>query len=393
MTATATAQTSKVDIWTDEVLLNPHDTYTALREQAPVVYLEASDVWALTRYAEIRDALGDWESFSSTKVAFNPQMNEVLTGTTLASDPPLHTQLRATLSENLTPRALRGLKVTIDEKADRLVADVVDRGSFDGVRDLAQELPLQIVLDLIGVQGEVREKILPWGNAAFNLLGPMNERAQQSFPLAGELFEWTHGMQGDKLAEGSIGRAIFDAGARGEIPQELCGHIIHQYLAAGMDTTIGSIANTIRLFGENPEEFAKVKADPSLIPAAYNEVLRMEAAMHAQGRGTTRDVEIGGTVIPEGAQVAVLFYAGNRDPRHYEDPDTFRVERNPLDHLTFGYGVHGCAGQGLAKLEAHAVIEAFCRRVESFEIGAPTVKLNNTSRGLETLPVFGVVAA
>lgn len=393
MTDTATRQTSTTDIWADEILRNPHETFTALREQAPVVYLETSDVWALTRYAEIREALGDWESFSSTRVAFNPQMNEVLTGTTLASDPPLHTQLRAALSENLTPRALRGLKVTIDEKADRIVAAAVDRGSFDGVKDLAQELPLQIVLDLIGVQGEVREKILGWGAAAFNLLGPMNERAQQSFPLAGELFEWTHGMQGDKLAEGSIGRAIFDAGARGDIPPELCGHIIHQYLAAGMDTTIGAIANAIRLFGENPAEFAKVKADPTLIPAAFNEVLRMEAAMHAQGRGTTRDVEIGGTVIPEGSQVAVLFYAGNRDPRHYENPDVFSVERNPVDHLTFGYGVHGCAGQGLAKLEAHAVIEAFCRRVDSFEIGEPTVNLNNTSRSLGSLPVSNVVAA
>ncbi len=389
----ATTQTSDIDIWSDEVLADPYPAFTELREQAPVVYLPERDVWLLTRYAEIRDALGDWESFSSTKVAFNAQMNEVLTGTTLASDPPMHTQLRAALSENLTPRALRGLKVQIDEKADRIVSELVDRGSFDAVEDLAQELPLQIVLDLIGVQGEVREKILGWGAAAFNLLGPMNSRSQESFPLAGELFEWTHGMDGSKLTEGSIGRAIFDAGARGDMPPELCGHIIHQYLAAGMDTTIGSIANAIRLFGEHPDEFAKVRKDPSLIPAAFNEVLRYEALLHAQGRGTTRDIEVGGTLIPEGAQVGVLLYAGNRDPRQYDRPDEFRVERNPLDHLSFGYGVHGCAGQGLAKLEAFAVLEAFSRRIESFEIGTPTVKLNNTSRGLERLPVTSLVAA
>lgn len=391
--STAVLQSSSIDIWSDEVLSDPYPAFTELREQAAAVHLEARDVWVLTRYAEIRDALSDWESFSSTKVAFNPQMNEVLTGTTLASDPPLHTQLRATLSENLTPRALRGLKVQIDEKADRIVAELVERGSFDGVEDLARELPLQVVLDLIGVQGEVRERILPWGAAAFNLLGPMNERAQQSFPLAGELFEWTHGMEGDKLAEGSIGRAIFDAGARGDIPPELCGHIIHQYLAAGMDTTIGSIANAVRLLGEHPEQFARLKADPSLIPAAFNETLRYEALLHAQGRGTTRDVEVDGTVIPAGSQVGVLLYAGNRDPRHYEHPDEFRIERNPVDHLSFGYGVHGCAGQGLAKLEAHAVLEALTRRIDSFSVGEPTVKLNNSSRGLDTLPVLDVVAA
>ncbi len=390
---TATMQSSSIDIWSDEVLGDPYPAFTELREQAAAVFLEARDVWVLTRYDAIREALSDWESFSSTRVAFNPQMNEVLTGTTLASDPPLHTSLRATLSENLTPRALRGLKVQIDEKADRIVAELVDRGSFDGVEDLARELPLQVVLDLIGVQGEVREKILGWGAAAFNLLGPMNERAQASFPLAGELFEWTHGMEGDKLAEGSIGRAIFDAGERGDIPKELCGHIIHQYLAAGMDTTIGSIANAIRLLGEHPDQFARLKADPSLIPAAFNETLRYEALLHAQGRGTTRDVEVDGAVIPAGSQVGVLLYAGNRDPRHYEDPDEFRIERNPMDHLSFGYGIHGCAGQGLAKLEAHAVLEALSRRVEAYSVGEPTVKLNNSSRGLDTLPVFDVVAA
>ncbi|WP_417563110.1 cytochrome P450 [Microbacterium sp.] len=393
MTTVLQAPTSAMDIWSDEILADPHDAFTELREQGAAVYLESSDVWAITRYDEIRSALADWETFTSTRVAFNPQMNEVLIGTSLASDPPLHTQMRAALTENLTPRALRGLKGTIEEKADRIVAELVTRDAFDGVHDLARELPLQIVLDLIGVQGDVREKILDWGASAFNLLGPMNERSQQSFPLAGELFEWTHGMDGNQLAEGSIGRAVFDAGARGDIPPELCGHIIHQYLAAGMDTTIGAIANAVRAFGENPDQFTLVKADPSLIPAAFNETLRHQALLHAVGRGTTRDVTIDGVTIPGGSQVAILLYAGNRDPRHYDDPDTFRVERNPIDHLSFGYGVHGCAGQGLARLEAYAAIGAFCRHVESFSVGTAVPKLNNSSRALASLPVFDVVVA
>lgn len=390
---TATLQTSDIDLWSDETLKNPYPAFTQWREQAAAVYLETNDVWALTRYDVIRDALADWETFTSTKIAFNPQMNEVLTGTSLASDPPLHTSLRAALTENLSPRALRGIKASIDEKADRLVAELVERGSFDAITDLARELPLQVVLDLIGVQGEVREKILPWGAAAFNLLGPMNERSQASFPLAGEMFEWTHGMDGEQLAEGSIGRAVFDAGARGDIPKELCGHIIHQYLAAGMDTTIAAIGTIVASFANNPDQFELVKEDPSRIPAAFNEVLRMEAPEHAQGRGTTRDVDIDGTIIPEGSQVAVLFYAGNRDPRHYENPDAFLVERNPIDHLSFGYGVHGCAGQGLARLEAFAVIDALRRRVKSITVGEGVPKVNNASRGLESLPVLEVVPA
>jgi len=389
----ATLQTSTIDLWSDDVLNDPYPAFTELREQAAAVYLEPNDVWVITRYKEIRDALADWETFTSTKVAFNEKTNEVLTGTTLASDPPLHTTLRAALSENLTPRALRGLKVTIDEKADKLVAELVERGSFDAVHDLARELPLQIVLDLIGVQGEVREKILDWGAAAFNLLGPLNERSMESLPLAGELYGWTHNMNGDELTEGSIGRAIFDAGARGDIPAELCGHIIHQYLAAGMDTTIGAIANAIEAFGANPDQFDLVREDAALIPAAFNETLRYEALMHTQGRGTTRDVDVDGTVIPAGSQVGVLFCAGNRDPRQYDDPDTFRVERNPVDHLSFGYGVHGCAGQGLARLEAFAVIDSLRRRVKSFTVGESTRNLNNSSRVLGSLPVLEVVPA
>ena len=389
----ATLQTSTIDLWSDEILRDPYPAFGELREQAAAVYLEPNDVWVITRYREIRDALADWETFTSTKVAFNEKTNEILTGTTLASDPPLHTTLRAALSENLTPRALRGLKVTIDEKADQLVADLVERGSFDAVHDLARELPLQIVLDLIGVQGDVRDKILAWGAAAFNLLGPLNERSLESLPLAGELYGWTHDMKGDELAEGSIGRAIFDAGARGDIPAELCGHIIHQYLAAGMDTTIGAIANTIAAFGTNPDQFDLVRDDAALIPAAFNESLRYEALMHTQGRGTTRDVDVDGTIIPAGSQVGVLFCSGNRDPRQYDDPDAFLVERNPVDHLSFGYGVHGCAGQGLARLEAFAVIDSLRRRVKTFTVGEPARTLNNSSRALGSLPVLEVVPA
>lgn len=389
----AVLQTSDIDLWSDEVLLDPYPAFTELREQAAAVRLEKNDVWVLTRYREIREALGNWETFSSTAVAFNPDMNGALAGTSLAADPPQHEALRSALTENLTPRALRKLKGSIDQKADDLVAAAVERGSFDAITDLARELPLQVVLDLIGVQGDVREKILDWGAAAFNVLGPMNERTAQNFPLAGELFQWAVALQREELAEGSMGRAIFDAGHRGEIPEANCGKIVHQYVAAGLDTTIAAIGNTIEAFGQNPDQFELLRQDATLIPAAFNETLRLEALMHAQGRGTTRDVDVDGTIIPAGSQVALLFYAGNRDPRHYEDPDTFRVQRNPIDHLSFGYGIHGCAGQGLARLEAFAVLDALRRRVKSFTVDEGVRKINNSSRGLDSLPVLEVVPA
>ena len=392
---TAHPATSDIDLWSDETLANPYPVYSQLRDQAAVVKLVRSDVYAITRYQEIRNALGDWAKFSSENaVGFNEGVNQALTGTTLATDPPLHTTLRAALMENLTPRALQKMKDSIDEKANSIVSSLVARGSFDGIKDLACELPLQVVIDLIGIKDDnVRRQILDWGSAAFNVLGPMNERTAMNFPLAGALYQWASQITIDQLKEGSIGHGIFLAAANGKIPADSCGHIIHQYVAAGLDTTIATIGNALQLFGEHPDQYALLRQEPALIPAALNEVLRYRALMIATGRRTTQDVEVDGAVIPKGSQVAILFGAGNHDPRHYENPEAFLIKRNPTDHLSFGYGVHNCAGQGLAKLQIYSVFEALIKNIKSFKVGTPVRKINNASLALDALPVFDVVPA
>ncbi|MER5481356.1 cytochrome P450 [Streptomyces sp. NPDC002734] len=389
----STPPVSDVDLFADEVVLDPYPVYAELREQGPVVRLPKNDVYALTRYDVIRGALADWESFSSTSIAFNPTANEALTGTSLASDPPVHTQLRATLTENLSPRALRGLKGRIEEKADALVAALVEQGSFEAIDALARAFPLEVVADLIGFTGHVRENMLRWGQAAMQVLGPMNQRTADDFPVAGELYAWCSQVKAEELAEGSVGRGIFDAEARGAVPEGAAGHIIHQYLGAGVDSTVAAIGNIVALFARHPDQLDLVRTDPSLVPAAFNEVLRFWPPINAWGRRVTKDVEIEGTVVPAGAQVAVLLGAGNRDPRHYENPDAFLVERNPVDHLAFGYGPHGCAGQGLARLEAHAVIEALSRRVRHLVVGSEVRVPSNTTRSIEELPVLEVIPA
>ncbi|MGW5212180.1 cytochrome P450 [Streptomyces sp. NPDC004051] len=388
-----TPPTSGTDLFADEVVLDPYPVYAELREQGPVVHLQKNDVYALTRYDVVRDALADWESFSSTSIAFNPMANEALAGTSLASDPPVHTQLRATLTENLSPRALRGLRSGIEKKADALVAELVETGSFEAIDALARAFPLEVVADLIGFTGHVRDNMLRWGQAAMQVLGPMNQRTAENFPVAGELYGWCSEVKADDLAEGSVGRGIFEAETRGAIPPGTAGHIIHQYLGAGVDTTIAAIGNIVALFARHPDQLALVRENPSLVPAAFNEVLRFWPPINAWGRRATKDVEIDGTVIPAGAQIAVLLGAGNRDPRHYENPDAFLVERNPVDHLSFGYGPHGCAGQGLARLEAHAVIDALSRRVERLVVGSEVRVPSNTTRSIEELPVLEVIPA
>ena len=382
-----------LDLFSDEVLLDPQPVYDALRETAGVVHLPATGVYALTRYDVIRDALTDWESFSSVGLGFNPMVNEALQGTSLASDPPVHTELRAALTENLTPRALRGLKETIDAKADALVAELVETGSFEAIDAIARAFPLEVVADLIGFTGQVRDNMIRWGKSAMEVVGPLNQRTQENFPIAGELYGWCSQVQADDLAEGSVGRGVFEAEARGAIPPGASGHIIHQYLGAGLDSTIAAIGNAVALFAAHPDQLALVRANPSLAPAAFNEVLRYWAPLNVWGRRVTRDVEIDGSLIPAGSQAALLLGAGNHDPRHYEDPDSFLVERNPVDLLSFGYGLHSCAGQGLARLEGQAVIESLARRVERIVVGEETRLPANMIRSIEVLPVLEVVPA
>jgi cytochrome P450 len=384
---------SDIDLFADDILVDPYPTFTTLRETAAVVHLPTNDVYALTRYDVIRDALGDWETFSSTSIGFNPMVNEALTGTSLASDPPEHTMLRAALTENLTPRALRGLRTQIEEKADVLVGELVEQGSFEAIDALARALPLEVVADLIGFTGEARDNMLRWGQAAMQVIGPLNQRTAESFPIAGELYAWCSQVQADDLAPGSVGRGIFDAETRGDIPPGTAGHIIHQYLGAGVDSTVAALGNIVALFAAHPDQLALVRQDHALVGSAFNEVLRYWAPLHAWGRKATRDVEIDGALIPAGAQVALLFGAGNHDPRHYEDPDAFLIERNPVDHLSFGYGPHGCAGQGLARLEAHAVITSLAKRVDRLVVGEERRVPHNTVRSIDELPVLQVVTS
>lgn len=388
-----TVPTSDIDLFADEVLLDPYPYFAELRELGAVVHLPANDVYALTRYDVIRTALADPETFSSRSIGFNPMVNEALQGTSLASDPPVHAQLRATLTENLSPRALRGLKTQIDAKAEALVDELVAQGSFDAIDALARAFPLEVVADLIGFTGHVRDNMLRWGQAAMQVIGPMNQRTAENFPIAGELYAWCAGVTAEDLAPGSVGRGIFDAEARGDIPPNTAGHIIHQYLGAGVDSTIAAIGNIVALFGRYPEQFDLVRKDRSLVPAAFAEVLRYWPPINTWGRYVAKDVEIDGATVPAGSQAAILLGAGNRDPRHYENPDVFLVERNPVDHLTFGYGPHGCAGQGLARLEAHAVIESLAAHAERLVLGEELRIPSNITRSIEKLPVLEVVPA
>jgi 2,4-dichlorophenol 6-monooxygenase len=379
---------SDVDLFSDEVLIDPYPFYRVLRDAGPAIYLEKLDAWALPRYMEIRTALKDWRNVTSTQgIAFNPIQNSNTEGMVITTEGAEHDHLRAVLNERLRLGAVRELATDLDRQSDELVGSLVSRGSFDAVRDLARVYPGQVVGGLLGISHEVSQKLFEWGDASFTSVGPLNDRTNAALPVIADLFAFMVGMTNEDFAEGSIGRDLYDAADRGHIPRDMCPQMLWNFTGAGADTTMSSLGNAIWLLGRHPQAWAQLREDPSLIPAAINEVLRFESSIQIWGRATRADWDAGGTVIPAGSRVAVLLGSGNRDERQFDEPEKFDVTRNPREHLSFGYGVHLCVGAALARAQLASVLGALLKRVKTFEIGEPTRHLNNVVRSLKTLPV------
>ncbi len=381
--------TSDIDLYSDDVLAEPYEHYRRLREAGPAVWLERYNVWVVARYDSVRAVLRDWRTFSSASgVALNDPLNTAMQGNTLGSDPPLHDLLRNVVASRMTAQALRPTKEMIDQRAEALVERLVAQHSFDAVQDLAQALPLSIVPDFIGLPQEGREHMLKWAEATFNAMGPMNERCIHALQMAPEVFNYAkHIAVTGNLQPGSFGAGVLEAQRDGRITEAQCPQLFTAYLVPSLDTTISAVGSAIWLFGHYPDQWHRVRENPSLIPNAFEEVLRLESPIQGFSRKATSDYEVEGISIPAGSRIVVLFASANRDERKWEHADTFDVTRITSGHLGFGYGVHLCAGASLARLEGQAVLNALARRVERFELGASTRKLNNVIRGLKTLAV------
>lgn len=386
---------SDLDLYSDEVLAEPYEHYRRLREAGPAVWLKRHDAWVITRYDSVRTVLRDWKTFSSASgVALNDTLNTAMQGNTLGSDPPLHDLLRNVVASRMTAQALRPTKEIIDQRAEALVERLVTQQSFDAVADLAQALPLSIVPDFIGLPQEGREHMLDWAEATFNAMGPMNERCTHAVKKLPELFGYARQIaaSGD-LQPGSFGAGVIEAQRDGRITEAQCPQLFTAYLVPSLDTTISAVGSAIWLFGRYPDQWDQVRENPSLIPNAFEEVLRLESPLQSFTRKATSDYDMEGISIRAGSRVVVLFASANRDERKWEYADTFDVTRDTSGHLGFGYGIHLCAGASLARLEGQAVLGALARCVERFELGKSARKLNNTIRALSTLAVTVHVAS
>lgn len=375
---------SNIDLYADEALLNPYTLYKQLRDKAAAVWLRKLDMYVLSRYKDVREALGNCQLFSSAQgVTMNEKMNHALRNGLLCSDPPRHEQLRKVVERPLGLKQLNALREQIMAEAEDHVERLVARRRFDAATDLAQYLPVTIVSKLVGLPEEGRERMLQWAAANFDCFGPMNERTLAALPIVGEMvnYAFTECVPG-KLTPGGWAAQIWEAADRGEISQETAPYLMNDYMGPSLDTTIFAITNAIWLFAQNPDQWQILREKPALIPQAINEVIRIESPIQGFSRVVTEKHVIEGTALPEGSRVIVLYGSANRDERKWENPEVFDVQRKTTDHLGFGFGEHRCVGNNLARLEISALLAALVKRVERFELGEVRRGINNVLRGI-----------
>lgn len=377
------------DIYSPKAILDPYPHYAKLRELGPVVWLTKQKVYALPRYAECKAVLLDDETFrSGDGVALNPVANRLSRGTTLCSDGAEHARRRSLVAHRLTPRALRAMKGTIEQKAVEVVDAAVRQRTIDGV-DLATALPMAVVPDLVGWPQATREHLLRWGGATFDLLGPLNGRAVKAVPGGLGMMQYAHSVARRRsVLPGSMGDDLLRAADAGTLAHGECPALMIDYLGPSLDTTLSAIASALHLFATHPEQWRLLRNDPSLIPNAFNEVVRFESPLRAFSRKVARDAVVAGTTLPARSRVLVLYASANRDALAWEDPDRFDVRRDATRQIGFGHGTHVCAGQGLARLETQTILQALVARVDRIvPAGTPEWAGNNIIRRLERLPL------
>lgn len=390
MSETTATPSTDLDLFSAEVVADPFPALAALRDQSPAVYTPQYDFYILTRYEDVRATALDWESFTSSKgVALTDQFNQQIADSVLATDPPEHDALREVLSDKLAPRGLAKIREQISSYANSLVAEMVERETFDGVVDIARVFPINVVGDLVGLPMEGRETMHPGADATFAGFGPFGPYVMEHLPQLQAYHQWMGTMADrSKLSPGGWGEAIMDAVDDGRLTQMGAIRTVSAYLTAGMDTTVNAIAALMRLFADRQDVWEALKADPKLAGPIFEEILRLESPVVGFFRVATRDVEFGDVTVPEGAKVLLHWAAANRDPEKYPNPNEFDIERNPLDHVAFGYGVHACAGQGLARMEAVTLLEALAAQIDTFELaGEPIRGRNPIVRGYDSVPL------
>lgn len=382
-----------VDPFSNEFFENPHPIHEILRDAGPVVRLDKWNVYAVARYAEVHAVLNDPETFCSGRGVglsdFSKEKPWRPQSLILEADPPAHTRTRAVLNRVLSPAVMKQLRDRFAAAAEAKADELVAKGSFDAITELAEAYPLSVFPDALGLKQEGREHLIPYAGLVFNAFGPPNELRQMAMERSAPHLAYVQEQcQRENLAPDGFGACIHARADAGEITATEAPMLVRSLLSAGLDTTVNGLGAAIYCLARFPEQWARLRSDLSLARNAFEEAIRFESPVQTFFRTTTRDVDISGFHVGEGEKVLMFLGAANRDPRRWENPDSYDVTRRTSGHVGFGAGIHMCVGQLLARLEGEVMLAALARKVASIEITGPVNRLyNNTLRGLNGLPI------
>lgn len=377
------APTYALDIFSRESVRNARDVDDALREFSPAARLQDGTVM-ITRHASVAAGLADWKTFSSRSRPWHDPKSvrpEIL----LTDDPPRHTHVRAAMARALSPALVDSMRASFERDASVIVGEALAREgqTIDAVADITQRFVYKALPDAFGMRLEGRENMYGFSHMVWATLGPENDLFHEAMQGIEPVVAWIERCcNRENLAPGGIGMAIYGLADEGLISQDEARLLAQTVLAAGADTTVLTMANTLRAFALFPDQYQKLRAEPQLVRNAFDESLRWDSPSRMAGRITTRDVDIEGITVPAGQRVGLMFAAANRDPRAWSDPDRFLISRDLKKQVGWGYGVHACVGRMFAQLEAHILLSEIARQVERLElVGAPEPWMTTIGHG------------
>lgn len=304
----------------------------------------------------------------------------------LEADPPEHSVARGVLSRVLSPSVLKGLRVGFEQRAEALITRLVVKQRFDAISELVEAFPLSVFPDAMGLPKEGREKLPPHAEMLFNSFGPRNALFEQSVHQAS--FDWVeHLGQRETLGQG-LGLMIHEAADKDEVSKDDAPKLVRALIQAGLDTTVHAIGASLYCLARFPNQWDRLRANPELAASAFNEAICYESPVQTFFRATTGDQILSGAQLDDGTKILVFLGSANHDPAQWEDPDVYDIGRDTTGHLGFGVGIHRCVGQLLARMEGEIVLTTLARHARTLKlVGDPVRRLNNTLRGLASLPV------
>ncbi|MFF6785043.1 cytochrome P450 [Streptomyces sp. NPDC012510] len=394
------------DPWDPDFVADPYPAYAELRARGRVQYFEPTNQWLVPHHADVSALLRDrrlgrtyqhrftHEDFGRTAPPEEHEPFHTLNDHGMLDlEPPDHTRIRRLVSKAFTPRTVERLKPYVEELAGALVERLVESGGGDLLTDVAEPLPVAVIAEMLGVPEADRAPLRPWSADICGMyeLSPSQETAKRAVRASVEFSQYLRELiahrrarPGEDLISGLI--AAHDEGDR-LTEQEMISTCV-LLLNAGHEATVNATVNGWWALFRNPEQLAALRADHSLVPAAVEELMRYDTPLQLFERWVLDDIEIDGTTVPRGAEIAMLFGSANHDPSVFADPGKLDLTREENPHISFSAGIHYCIGAPLARVELSASMAALLEKAPTLALAAePTRKPNFVIRGLGGLAV------